>query len=84
MIFWIFSPNKMAFLAQNKAKLSKNLIITRGFQEKRHFFAEKIAGNCDQDIGFQEKRQFFRQKLPKIAENCVRNIDHRIILHICM
>jgi predicted dinucleotide-binding enzyme len=44
MIFKIFSPKnsaeKMAFLAQNKAKLCKILIITLVFEKNANFFAE--------------------------------------------
>jgi S-adenosylmethionine:diacylglycerol 3-amino-3-carboxypropyl transferase len=45
-IFKIFSPKKLekklAFLAQNKAKLFKNLIITLVFEKNASFFAK----NC--------------------------------------
>jgi hypothetical protein len=48
MIFLIFSPKnsakKLAFLAQNKAKLCKNLIITLVF-EKNAIFLLKIVAN---------------------------------------
>jgi hypothetical protein len=44
MILKIFSPknfvNKLACLAQNKAKLCKNLIITLVFVKNANFFAE--------------------------------------------
>jgi hypothetical protein len=46
MIFKIFLPKisakKLAFLAQNKAKLCKILIITLVFEKNANFFAE----NC--------------------------------------
>jgi hypothetical protein len=48
MNFKIFSPKnsakKLAFLNQNKAKLSKVLIITLAF-EKNAYFLQKIAQN---------------------------------------
>jgi hypothetical protein len=44
MIFRIFSPKnfakKLAFFAQNKAKLCKNWIITLVFKKNANFFAE--------------------------------------------
>jgi hypothetical protein len=44
MLFKIFSPKfsakKLAFLAQNKAKLCKNLIITLVFEKIANFLAE--------------------------------------------
>jgi hypothetical protein len=44
MIFKIFSPKnlakKLAFFAQNKAKLCKNWIITLVFEKNDNFFAE--------------------------------------------
>jgi hypothetical protein len=42
MISKIFSPKKLAFLIQNKAKLFKNLIIALAFEKNANFFAE----NC--------------------------------------
>jgi hypothetical protein len=51
--FKIFSTNTLAFLAQNKAKLFKKLIITLVFEKKRQFFhrqLSKIAENCDHNI----------------------------------
>jgi hypothetical protein len=49
MILKIFSPKnsakKLAFLTQNKAKLSKILIINIGCWEKRQFCLQKIAKN---------------------------------------
>jgi hypothetical protein len=56
MIFKIFSPKnfakKLAFFAQNKAKLCKILIITL-VEKNANFFAKKlakIAENCDHNI----------------------------------
>jgi hypothetical protein len=37
---------KWRFLTQNKAKLSKNLIIKLVFEEKHQFFSLKIVENC--------------------------------------
>jgi hypothetical protein len=42
MIFKIFSPKKLAFLTQNKAKLFKNLITTLVFEKNANFFAENF------------------------------------------
>jgi hypothetical protein len=57
VILKIFSPknfaNKLAFFAQSKAKLRKNVIITLVFEKKRQFFRKKlakIAENCDHNI----------------------------------
>jgi hypothetical protein len=36
----MFSPKKLAFLTQNKAKLCKILIITLFFEKNANFFAE--------------------------------------------
>jgi hypothetical protein len=45
MILKIFSPKKLAFFAQNKAKLCKNWIITLVFFRKTPFFSPKIGKN---------------------------------------
>jgi hypothetical protein len=56
MILKIFSPKKiakkLAFLTQNKAKLSKILIITLVFKKNANFLPKigKIAENCDHNI----------------------------------
>jgi hypothetical protein len=56
MIFKIFSPKnsakKLAFLTQNKGKLSKILIITLDFEKNAIFCRKlsKIAENCDHNI----------------------------------
>jgi hypothetical protein len=57
MIFKFFSPKnsakKLAFLAQNKAKFCKILIITLVFEKNANFFRRKlskIAENCDHNI----------------------------------
>jgi hypothetical protein len=46
MIFKIFSPKnsakKLAFLTQNKAKLSKILTITLVFEKNANFFGRKL------------------------------------------
>jgi hypothetical protein len=44
---------KLAFYAQNKAKLCKNWIITLVFEKNANFFRRKlakIAENCDHNI----------------------------------
>jgi hypothetical protein len=53
MLFKIFSPKKLAFFTQNKAKICKIVIITLAFEKKRQFFSRKlakIAENCDHNI----------------------------------
>jgi hypothetical protein len=40
MILKIFSPKKLPFLTQNKAKLCKFFIITLDFEKNANFFAE--------------------------------------------
>jgi hypothetical protein len=52
MILKIFSPKKLAFLTQNKAKLCKILVITLVFEKNANFCRKlaKIAENCDHNI----------------------------------
>jgi hypothetical protein len=45
MVLKKFSPIKIAFLAQNKAKLGKILIITLFFFRKTPFIPPKICKN---------------------------------------
>jgi hypothetical protein len=47
MILKIFSPKKLAFLTQNKAKICKMLIITLVFEKNANFFAESCDHNID-------------------------------------
>jgi hypothetical protein len=42
MILKIFSPKKLAFLTQNKAKLCKIFDHNIGSREKRQFFRRKL------------------------------------------
>jgi uncharacterized PurR-regulated membrane protein YhhQ (DUF165 family) len=56
MIFRYFrrkNRQKWAFLAQNKATLFKNLVVTLVFEKNANFLRQKlskIAENCDHNI----------------------------------
>jgi hypothetical protein len=69
MILKIFSPKnsakKLAFLAQNKAKFCKKLIITLGFEKNANFFAEN--GRKLQKIVIITSAPGRRQRFPRSA-----------------